>query len=172
VEARDPMLRSRRDDWALRWQALAAFRQGARPADANRGALAAIDQAARSGVGACAARRSAAGGTGARARRRAGARLPDRIARQHAGDPRRYQLANGRMARLADDSALYGEPWLVASELRFEARDALVLRAAPVDEARLRADFPQRFVERDFVRWECAGRAPCSRGASSASSAS
>jgi ATP-dependent helicase HrpB len=58
------------------------------------------------------------------------------------------------MARLADDSALYGEPWLVASELRFEARDALVLRGAPVDEARLRRDFPARFVERDVVHWD------------------
>jgi ATP-dependent helicase HrpB len=67
------------------------------------------------------------------------------------------------MARLADDSALYGEPWLVASELRFEARDALVLRAAPVDEARLRADFPQRFAEGDFVRWDAAARALVSR---------
>jgi ATP-dependent helicase HrpB len=67
------------------------------------------------------------------------------------------------MARLADDSALYGEPWLVASELRFEARDALVLRGAPVDEARLRADFPQRFDERDVVRWDAAARALQSR---------
>jgi ATP-dependent helicase HrpB len=89
--------------------------------------------------------------------------FPDRIARQHAGDPRRYQLSNGRMARIADDSALYGEPWLVASELRFEARDALVLRAAPVDEARLRRDFPERFVERDFVRWDANARALQSR---------
>ena len=39
-------------------------------------------------------------------------------------EPRRYQLANGRMARLFDDSALYGEPWLVVSELRDDARDA------------------------------------------------
>jgi ATP-dependent helicase HrpB len=67
------------------------------------------------------------------------------------------------MARLADDSALYGEPWLVASELRFEARDALVLRGAPVDEARLRADFPLRFEERDFVRWDADARALQSR---------
>jgi ATP-dependent helicase HrpB len=75
------------------------------------------------------------------------------------------------MARLADDSALYGEPWLVASELRFDARDALVLRGAPLDEARLRADFPQRFEE----RIACAGtpvRARCRRAASSASTAS
>src|SRR5690606_38941766 len=67
--------------------------------------------------------------------------------------------ANGRTARLADDSALRGEPWIVASELRHEARDALVLRAAPVDEARLRRDFGERFIERDEVRWDLARRA-------------
>jgi ATP-dependent helicase HrpB len=45
----------------------------------------------------------------------------------------------------------------VASELRYETKDALILRAAPVDEARLRRDFPQRFVIEDAVRWD-AGR--------------
>src|SRR5690606_14706512 len=80
--------------------------------------------------------------------------FPDRIARQHPSDPYRYQLANGRMARLADDSALYGEPWLVAPELRFDPRHALVLRAAPVDQAHLRRACGDRFVERDLVRWD------------------
>ncbi|MCW5579755.1 MAG: ATP-dependent helicase HrpB, partial [Luteimonas sp.] len=85
--------------------------------------------------------------------------FPDRIGRAHARDPQRYLLANGRMARLADDSALRGEPWIVASELRLEAKDSLVLRAAPLDEARLRAGFPAHFVERDEVRWDVAKRA-------------
>ena len=89
--------------------------------------------------------------------------FPDRIACQHRGDPRRYQLANGRMARLFDDSAVYGEPWLVASELRFEAKDALILRAAPLDEAALRRDFPQRFVSEDTVRWDADKRALAAR---------
>ena len=85
--------------------------------------------------------------------------FPDRVARQHPSDPRRYALANGRMARLVDDSALRGEPWLVASELRYEARDALLLRGAPLDEARLRREFPQRFIEADTVRWDPERRA-------------
>ena len=160
VEARDP-LRSGGDALAARWRALAAFRSGRVPADAHRGGLAAIDAAA------------------AQWRRRVGAKaappkeieahrigdllmhaFPDRIARQHASDPRRYQLANGRTARLFDDSALLGEPWLVASDLR-SARsgagasgDGLILRAAPLDEARLRADFGPRFVTEDRVRWD------------------
>ena len=154
VEARDP-LRSRSDALAERWQALAAFRNGCVPQDASRGALAAIDQAAK------------------QLRRRLHLKtlppgdvpahllgdlllhaFPDRIARQLSSDPRRYQLANGRSARLFDDSALYGEPWIVASELRHEAREALILRGAPLDEARLERDFPARFVSEDRVYWD------------------
>jgi ATP-dependent helicase HrpB len=164
VEARDPMLRSRRDDWAVRWQALAAFRSGRAPADANRGALAALDQASAQWRRRlrCEAKPPADAPAHALGDLLAHA-FPDRIARQHASDPRRYQLANGRMARLADDSALYGEPWLVASELRYEARDALLLRAAPVDQAFLRREFAPRFDERDVVRWDAAARALQSR---------
>jgi ATP-dependent helicase HrpB len=72
-------------------------------------------------------------------------------------------LSNGRMAKLMDDSALLGEPWLVVSELRFDSKDSLILRAAPVDESRLREDFPQRFVESDNVRWDDNSRALISR---------
>ncbi|NEL81141.1 MAG: ATP-dependent helicase HrpB, partial [Xanthomonas perforans] len=49
--------------------------------------------------------------------------FPDRIAARHPNDPLRYLLANGRSARLFDHSDLRGEPWLVASELRYEAKD-------------------------------------------------
>ncbi|MCX7034129.1 MAG: ATP-dependent helicase HrpB [Arenimonas sp.] len=163
VEARDP-LRGRRDDIASRWQALAAFRHGRVPPDANRGALAAIDAAAKQW------RRRLRCDT--LPPRDAPAHLlgdvlahafPERIARQHPSEPRRYQLANGRMARIFDDSALFGEPWIVASELRFEAKDSLVMRAAPVDEARLERDFPQRFFEGDIVRWDPAARALVAR---------
>lgn len=159
IEARDP-LRSRRDDLAARWQALAAFRSGRVPAEASRGALAAIDQQARQWRRRlrCAAPPPAEvpahtlGDVLAHA-------FPDRIARQHAQDPRRYQLANGRSARLFDDSALYGEPWIVISELRLEQGDARVQRGAPVDLARLERDFASRFVREDAVRWDGERRA-------------
>jgi ATP-dependent helicase HrpB len=160
IEARDP-LRGGGDALAARWRALAAFRSGRVPADAHRGGLATIDAAA------------------AQWRRRTGAKalppkeieahrigdllmhaFPDRIGRQHPTEPRRYQLANGRTAKLFDDSALLGEPWLVASDLR-SARsgpgargDGLILRAAPLDQARLRTDFAERFVTEDSVRWD------------------
>jgi len=163
LEARDP-LRERSDALAARWQALAAFRAGRAPGNAHRGALAAIDAAARQWRRRL--RCEAAAPAEAPAHRLGDLlafAFPDRIARQHPSDPRRYQLANGRMARLPDDSAVYGEPWLVASELRFEARDALLLRAAPVDEAWLREAFPRRFSEGDVVRWDPEARALVSR---------
>lgn len=163
VEARDP-LRERSDALAPRWQALAAFRAGRAPGAAHRGALAAIDAAARQWRRRL--REDAAPPTTVPAHALGDLlahAFPDRIGRQHPSDPRRYTLANGRMARLFDDSALYGEPWLVASELRFDARDSLVQRAAPVDEAALARDFPGRFFEGDVVRWDPQARALVSR---------
>ena len=159
LEARDP-LRQGGDALAARWRALAAMRDGHVPHDASRGALAAIDAASRQWRRRlrCDAtppddvEAHALGDLLAHA-------FPDRIAARHPSDPLRYQLANGRSARLHDNSDLRGEPWLVISELRFEARDALLLRAAPVDEARLRTDFPQRFHQRDVVRWNGERRA-------------
>ncbi|RNF83706.1 ATP-dependent helicase HrpB [Montanilutibacter psychrotolerans] len=158
VEARDP-LRSRSDALAERWQALAAFRRGRVSADASRSGLAALDQAARQWRRRLRVDTAPADSVPAHA---LGDLLlhafPDRIARQHPSDPFRYQLANGRSAKLFDDSALYGEPWLVISELRDDPRDARVLRAAPLDEARLRRDFPQRFTSEDRVVWDAGAR--------------
>ena len=155
VEARDPLKGPRRDDLAARWQALAAFRAGRTPPEASRGALAAIDQAARQWRRRL--RLDAPPPTDAPAHALGDLLLhafPERIARQHPGDPLRYQLASGRSARLFEHSALYGEPWLVISELRGEGRDAQILIAAPLDEARLAREFPERFVEEDRVYWD------------------
>ncbi|WP_196778943.1 ATP-dependent helicase HrpB [Lysobacter silvisoli] len=159
LEARDP-LRMGGDALAARWQALAAFRAGRAPAEASRSALAALDQASKQWRRRL--RVDAAPPTQAPAHALGDLLLhafPDRIARQHPSDPYRYQLANGRSARLFDDSALYGEPWLAISELRDDPRDARVLRAAPLDEARLEREFPQRFVSEDRVVWDAGARA-------------
>ncbi len=159
LEARDP-LRQGGDALAARWRALAAFRNGRAPHDANRSALAAIDAAAKQwrrrlrcdGAPPADIEAHELGDLLAHA-------FPDRIAVQHPSDPMRYQLANGRSARQFDNSDLRGEPWLVISELRHDPRDALILRAAPVDEVRLRRDFPTRFRQQDVVRWNGSKRA-------------
>jgi ATP-dependent helicase HrpB len=85
--------------------------------------------------------------------------FPDRIARRHPIDALRYQLATGRTVRLLDESLLRGEPWLVVNELRDEPRDARILQAAPLDEARLECEFPARFVSEDRVVWDANARA-------------
>jgi ATP-dependent helicase HrpB len=164
VEARDPLRAvpggGRSDALAARWQALAAFRRGRTPTEASRSGLQAIDAAAAQWRRRlrCDTRppddapAHALGDLLAHA-------FPDRIAYRHGSDRRRYQLANGRMASLFDDSALIGEPWLVASELRHARGDAQLLRAAPVDERRLRAEFAVHFSDRDEVRWDAERRA-------------
>jgi len=159
VEARDP-LRMGGDALAARWRALAAFRSGRAPQEANRSGLAAIEAAAKQWRRRV--REAAAPPSSVEAHRLGDVLMhafPDRIAFQHPQDARRYLLANGRSARLFDDSALVGEPWIVVSELRHEARDALVQRAAPLDEQRLRRDFADRFVTEDTVRWDASRRA-------------
>ena len=160
LEARDP-LRSRSDALAMRWRALAGFRERRVPADASRSALSAIDAAARQWRRRLRVDAQPPGDAPAHALGDLLAHaFPDRIAARHLSDLRRYQLANGRMARLPDDSDLVGEPWLAVTELRFEARgDALLLRAAPVDEAALRRDFGHRFSEGDETRWDATRRA-------------
>ncbi|PJJ97436.1 ATP-dependent helicase HrpB [Lysobacteraceae bacterium NML91-0213] len=164
LEARDP-LRSRSDALAERWRALAASRSGRMPADASRSALATIDAASRQW------RRRLRCDTAPPDRIEAhelgdllAHAFPDRIAARHPADARRYQLANGRTAVLFDDSALRGEPWLVISELRHEPRgDAWLLRAAPVDEAYLRREFADRFVEHEGAVWDAGRRALLAR---------
>ena len=164
VEARDPLRAmpggGRSDALAARWQALAAFRRGRTPAEASRSGLQAIDAAAAQWRRRlrCDARAPDDAPAHALGDLLAHA-FPDRIAYRHGSDRRRYQLANGRMASLFDDSALIGEPWLVASELRHARGDALLLRAAPVDERRLRAEFAAHFSDRDEVRWDADRRA-------------
>jgi ATP-dependent helicase HrpB len=79
--------------------------------------------------------------------------FPDRIARQDENNPRRYTLANGRGARLHEQTALLGEPWLVALDLRHETRDSLIFAAAPLDPRVLEEDYPGQFQRVRNVRW-------------------
>ncbi len=159
IEARDPLIGERRDDWASRWQALAAYRSGRLPHNVNRSAIAAIDQASqqwrrRIRCDVLPAKTTPSHALGDLLLHA----FPERIARQHPNDPRRYQMANGRIAKIWDDSALFGEPWLAISECRFESKDSSILRAAPLDEIRLQRDFPERFSEEDNVRWDADAR--------------
>ena len=84
---------------------------------------------------------------------------PDRVAKQDGANPLRYQLSNGRGALLKEESPLYGEPWLAVAELRFDARNSLVLSAAPLDPAFLAQAFPERFTAARQLRFDRETRA-------------
>ena len=149
IEARDVLRGEARrgDDLRTRLEALRRWRSDRRaPADADAGALAQVAQVAsdlRRRAGVDRERQHddphAAGEVLALA-------YPDRVARQDPANPRRYTLANGRGARLFDDAKLFGAPWIVASELRYDERDAMIQRGAPVDEAHLREADAARFT--------------------------
>lgn len=79
---------------------------------------------------------------------------PDRIGRRRSGDANRYQLSNGRGARLADDDALGQQTWIVAAELDGQSREAQVFLAAATDPATLEADLAAHIEARDEALWD------------------
>ncbi|KZC17642.1 ATP-dependent helicase HrpB [Rhodanobacter sp. FW510-R12] len=159
MEARSPLrgTQARSDDFRARVAALHAWRDRRGPAsrgEVDSGALAAIEQASkgwRRRLDVCTA------ASGVPDSHAVGDLLlhafPDRIARRDDGNPLRYTLANGRGARLHEDTALLGEPWLVVLDLRLDVRDSLVFAAAPFDPRVLERDFPQRFTRERTLRW-------------------
>lgn len=161
AEARSPLRgeASRNDDFRQRIHALHLWRDGgaraARTASADASALAAIDKAAAGWRRRLGARSAASGVPDAHT---VGDLLahafPDRIARRDDSQMARYQLANGRGARLHENSALHGEPWLVVLDLRLEARDSLVFAGAPLDPSVLEREHAARFVTERVLRWD------------------
>lgn len=159
MEARSPLRGeyARTDDFRARVNALHAWRDrrtaGAH-GGADAGALAAIEQASKGWRRRLDVRSAASGVPDSHA---VGDLLlhafPDRVARRDDANPLRYTLANGRGARLHENTALHGEPWLVALDLRFEARDSLILAGAPLDPRVLERDYPSQFRRERALRW-------------------
>jgi ATP-dependent helicase HrpB len=161
TEARSPLRgeQGRTDDFRQRVAALHLWRdagpRGARAGSADIGALAAIEKASLGWRRRLDVRSAASGVPDSHA---VGDLLvhafPDRVARRDDSQPMRYQLANGRGARLHESSALHGEPWLVILDLRLDARDSLVFAAAPFDPDVLERDHADRFVTERVLRWD------------------
>jgi ATP-dependent helicase HrpB len=158
MDARSPLRGelARSDDFRARVGALHVWRdrRGGGRMEADAGALAAIEQASKGWRRRLDVRTAATGVPDSQA---VGDLLahafPDRIAFRDASQPLRYTLANGRGARLHEQTALLGEPWLVALDLRHEARDSLILAAAPLDPRQLERDFPAAFARERVLRW-------------------
>jgi ATP-dependent helicase HrpB len=159
MEARSPLrgTQARSDDFRVRVMALHAWRdrRGALArGEVDTGALAAIEQASKGWRRRLDVRTAASGVPNGHA---VGELLlhafPDRVARRDDNNPLRYTLANGRGARLHENTALHGEPWLVALDLRHEARDSLIFAAAPLDPDALERDYPAQFTRERTLRW-------------------
>ncbi len=171
MEARSPLrgAQSRNDDFRVRLTALHAWRDrrgSVSRGDADAGALAAIEQVSKGWRRRLDVRTAASGVPDSHAIGDLLAHaFPDRIAHRDHGNPLRYTLANGRGARLHENTALLGEPWLVVLELRLEARDSLVFAAAPLDPRTLEREFPTLFIHKHTLCWND------QRGAAGASSA-
>jgi ATP-dependent helicase HrpB len=155
LDGRDPLRGEARrsEDLRDRLNALHDFRAGRRVDVADRGTLALIDQTAKQWRRRLHLERDDVARLDSH--HQLGDLLalayPDRVAKVDASQPRRYQLSNGRGARLHDNSLLYGEPWLVVSELRFEDRDSLIQRAAPLDPSTLDRLYASHFHARRAI---------------------
>ena len=165
IEARSPLRgeNARSDDFRARHAALLAYRAHRREArrfGADPDALTAIDQAAVGWRRRFAVRTASPAAVDALA---PGNLLvhafPDRIALQDEKDPRRYRLSNGRGAHLHQNTALYGERWLVVADLRFDERDSLILSALPFDPDLLEREFVRHFTRERTARWNAQTRA-------------
>ena len=177
IEARNPLrgANARDDDFRIRHRALEAWRSrsrgGVHDVAADSGQLAVIAQAAEAWRRRLPDTRNASHGSPDKSNRNSDKpgqttignvlihAFPDRIARQDPSNPRRYTLANGRGARLLEESTLFGEPWLVVVDLRYNERDSLILSAAPFDPDQLHLEFPQRLRKQRVLRWNDATRA-------------
>ncbi|TVP53142.1 MAG: ATP-dependent helicase HrpB [Halomonadaceae bacterium] len=80
--------------------------------------------------------------------------FPDRVARRRPGIEPRYQLSNGRGARLADNDPLAGEPWLVAAELDGDRREARIYLAGPVTLAGLKQALTGHIRGQEESEWD------------------
>jgi ATP-dependent helicase HrpB len=79
---------------------------------------------------------------------------PDRVARRRDGAADRYQLANGRGARLAAGDPLMGRDWLVAAHLDAGGSEGRIWLAAPVQPMDLETHLAARMRTVQEVVWD------------------
>jgi len=143
LSERDP-LRGAGCDLALR---LAALRGAEVPGQVDRGAVERIrGEAKRLAKGLPAGAGMSVGAMAALA-------YPDRIGQRRPGCEARFVLSGGKGAFVEPGDRLAGEPWIVATDLDGDAREARVRVAAVISEAEIRALFPGDTREERVCRW-------------------
>ena len=78
---------------------------------------------------------------------------PDRIGQRRPGDQPRYLLSGGKGAILDAADPLAGQPFLVATDLDGDPREAKIRLAAPISEAQIRAVLADRITEETSCQW-------------------
>ncbi len=78
---------------------------------------------------------------------------PDRIAQRREGEAPRYLLANGKGAAMEPGQPLAGLPFIVATDLDGDPREARIRQAAALSEAEIRTHFAGRIRRQEICRW-------------------
>ncbi len=159
MEARSPLrgALAASDDFRVRVAALHAWRDrraSAMRSDVDAAVLASIEQASKGWRRRLDVHTAASGAPDSY---RIGELLlsafPDRVARRDDANPLRYTLANGRGARLHEQTALVGEPWLLVLDLQMDPRDSQIRAAVPLDPRVLQRDYASSFRRERTLRW-------------------
>jgi ATP-dependent helicase HrpB len=89
---------------------------------------------------------------------------PDRIGQRRPGEAPRYLLSGGKGAVMDADDPLGGAPWIVATDLDGDPREARIRQALPLTEPAMRALFAERIVAEEVCDWDArAGRVRAAR---------
>ncbi|SEJ47464.1 ATP-dependent helicase HrpB [Pseudooceanicola nitratireducens] len=78
---------------------------------------------------------------------------PDRIGQRRKGDTPRYVLSGGKGAVLPEGDTLAAAPFLVATDLDGNPREAKIRQAVQITAAEIRAAFPDRIQWVDSCSW-------------------
>jgi ATP-dependent helicase HrpB len=89
---------------------------------------------------------------------------PDRIGQRRDGAAPRYLLSGGKGAVLAADDPLGTAPWIVATDLDGDPREARIRQALPLTEGAIRALYGERIALQQVCAWDArAGRIVAAR---------
>ena len=146
---RDPLPRSAPTDLTLRIEALTDLRRytDRHPWQPDRGALSRIREESKRLA------RLAPEGEQMALAEMAALAYPDRIGQRRKGDQPRYVLSGGKGAVLPDNDTLVNAPFIVATDLDGDPREARVRQAVQISAADIRAAFPDQIEWIDTCDW-------------------
>lgn len=146
---RDPLPRAAPTDLTLRMEALTDLRRytDRHPWSPDRGALARIREEAKRLA------RLVPDAPETPLPEMAALAYPDRLGQRRKGDQPRYVLSGGKGAILPDGDTLAAAPFLVATDLDGDPREAKIRQAVQISAAEIRAAFPGQIAWTDSCDW-------------------